>query len=104
MSSIRLAFLSDGRCPGWRPSFTPRACAAAKPDFTRSRMRSRSNSAKPAMMVRMSLPAGGAEVEAQPRLRQHADLPAMEVIEGLDEVLGASAPAAQLRDEDGVDL
>ena len=28
----------------------------------------------------------------------------MQVIEGLDEVLGASAPAAQLRDEDGIDL
>jgi hypothetical protein len=28
----------------------------------------------------------------------------MEIIEGLHEILGAPAPAAQLRDEDGVDL
>src|SRR5215468_4150424 len=50
------------------------------------------------------LPAGGAEVEAEPRLRQDADLPAVEVIERLNEVLGAATPARQLGDEDGIDL
>ena len=33
-----------------------RDLAAASPDLTRSRMRSRSNSTRPAMMVRISLP------------------------------------------------
>src|SRR5215467_14197176 len=39
MASTRLAFLSEGRWPICRPSKTPRARAAARPDFTRSRMR-----------------------------------------------------------------
>jgi hypothetical protein len=42
------------RCSSYKA--TPRDLTAARPDFTRSRMRSRSNSAKPAMIVRMSLP------------------------------------------------
>ena len=56
MQVEHLGLLVAGTLSSWRPSFTPRAWAAAKPDFTRSRMRSRSNSARPAMMVRMSLP------------------------------------------------
>src|SRR6516162_6217840 len=56
MASTRLAFLSEGRWPTCRPRATPRALAAAKPDLTRSRMRFLSNSARPAMMVRISLP------------------------------------------------
>jgi hypothetical protein len=42
----------------WLPPklHTSRLGRCAKPDFTRSRMRSRSNSARPAMIVCMSLP------------------------------------------------
>src|SRR5262247_3216653 len=35
MANTRLAFLSDGRWPCCRPSLTPRARAAAKPDLMR---------------------------------------------------------------------
>src|SRR5215813_9338613 len=35
MANTRLAFLSDGRWPGCRPSLTPRARAAARPDLMR---------------------------------------------------------------------
>jgi hypothetical protein len=37
------------------PKLDAWALAAAKPELTRSRMRSRSNSARPLMMVRISL-------------------------------------------------
>jgi hypothetical protein len=40
--------------PSCRPSLTPRALADARPDFTRSLIRSRSNSARPAMIVRIA--------------------------------------------------
>ena len=53
------ASLSDfGRWPGCRPSFLPRARAAARPDFTRSLRRSRSNCAIPASMVAIMRPCG----------------------------------------------
>jgi hypothetical protein len=42
--------------PTWRPSLTPMALAAARPDLARPLIGSRSNSARPAMMVRISLP------------------------------------------------
>jgi hypothetical protein len=54
------------------PSLTPLALAAARPDLTRSLSRSRSNSARPAMMVRISL-ALEPEIEAEPRLSQDAN-------------------------------
>jgi hypothetical protein len=73
--------------------------AAARPLLTRSLIRSRSNSAKPAMMLRMSLPLAGAEVEAQAGLSQDADLPAVQVVKGLHQALGAAAPAAELGDK-----
>ena len=38
------------------PKFDTLALAAARPDLTRSLISSRSNSARPAMMVRISLP------------------------------------------------
>ena len=46
----------------------------------------------------------GAKVEAETRLGEHADLPAMEVVQRLHEVLGAAAPTRQLGDKDGIDL
>src|SRR6516225_9767670 len=46
--------LADARGRG--PRTTPRVLAAARPDLTRSLIRSRSNSARPAMIVRISLP------------------------------------------------
>jgi len=46
----------------------------------------------------------GAEIEAEARLGQDANFPAVQVVECLDEVLRAPAPAAELGDEDGVDL
>ena len=51
-----LGLLVRGALAHRRPSLTPLALAAARPDFTRSLIRSRSNSASPAMMVRISLP------------------------------------------------
>src|SRR5262249_51972042 len=50
------------------------------------------------------LAAGRAKVKAQASLRKNAHLPAVEIIERLHEVLGASSPARQLGNEDGVDL
>ena len=47
-----------GRWPGWRPSFLPRALTAARPDFTRSLSRSRSNCAIPASIVAIIRPCG----------------------------------------------
>jgi hypothetical protein len=41
------------------------------------------------------LTAGGAEVEAETRLRQNAYLPTVEVIESLHEVLGTDDPLKQ---------
>jgi hypothetical protein len=41
------------------------------------------------------LTAGGAEVEAETRLRQNAYLPTVEVIESLHEVLGTDDPLEQ---------
>src|SRR6516162_10067983 len=46
--STRFAFLSEGRVPTGRPSFLPLTLVAARPDLTRSRMRSRSKVAIPA--------------------------------------------------------
>ena len=39
------------------------------------------------MMVGISLPRGGAEIEAEPRLRQDADSPPVQLVERLDKVL-----------------
>src|SRR6516225_4672936 len=50
------------------------------------------------------LAARCAQVESQAMLRKHADLPAVEVVKGLDQVLCAPAPAAQLGDQDCVNL
>jgi hypothetical protein len=52
------AVITDGR-PPWRP----RARAAARPAVVRSRMRSRSNSAKAAKTWKTSLPPGGGGVD-----------------------------------------
>jgi hypothetical protein len=46
----------------------------------------------------------GAKVEAETRSGEHANLPAMKIVEGLHEVLGAAAPTRQLGDKDGIDL
>ena len=56
------------------------------------------------MLLRMSLPLAGAEVEAQAGLSQDADLPAVQVVKGLHQALGALAPAAELGDKSGVNL
>src|SRR5262249_54435042 len=50
------------------------------------------------------LAAGGAEIEAEARLGQHGDFPAVQIVERLDEVLGATAPSAEFGDQDSVDL
>ena len=50
------------------------------------------------------LAARCAQVESQAMLRKHADLPAVEVVKGLHQVLCAPAPAAQLGDQDCVNL
>jgi len=50
------------------------------------------------------LAAGGAEVEAEAGLGQHADLPGVEIIEGLDEILRAPSPPAEFSNKDRVDL
>ena len=76
-----------GADPCCRPSLTPRARAAARPALTRSRIRSRSNSAKPAILVRVGLPLAVLRSEAEARLSQDANFPAVQVVEGLDEVL-----------------
>ena len=55
-----------GRCPGCRPSFLPRALAAAMPERTRSRMSSRSNSAMPAMTVASIRPCGVGTSKVRP--------------------------------------
>jgi hypothetical protein len=81
--STFLAFLSDGRYPCWRPSLTPRALAAASPDLTRSRIRSRSNS-EASHDCAHQLAARCAQVERQASLHKHDDLPAVEVIKGLE--------------------
>ena len=39
------------------------------------------------------LPARGAEIEAEPRLSQDANFLAVQIVERLDEVLGAPAPS-----------
>jgi hypothetical protein len=55
------------------------------------------------MMVRISLLLAVLRSKLS-HLSQDANFPAVPIVEGLDEVLRAAAPAAQLRDEDGVDL
>jgi len=50
------------------------------------------------------LAAAGAEVEAEAGLGEHADLPRVEVIEGLDEILRAASPPAEFSNKDRVDL
>jgi hypothetical protein len=85
------------------PSLTPLALAAARPDLTRSLSRSRSNSARPAMMVRINL-ALEPEIEAEPRLSQDANFPAVQIVERLNEVLRASVPSAEFGNKDSVDL
>jgi hypothetical protein len=81
---------------------TPRARAAARPDLTRSLI--------PLELGKAShdgahqLAARRAEIEAEARLSQDANFPAVQVVERLDEVLRAAAPAAQLCDKDSVDL
>ena len=42
------------------------------------------------------LAARGAEIEAEARLSQDANFPAVQIVERLDEVLRAPAPAAEL--------
>jgi hypothetical protein len=48
------------------------------------------------------LAAGGAEIEAEARLSQDADFPAVEIVQRLDEILRAAAPSAELGDQDRV--
>jgi hypothetical protein len=55
------------------------------------------------MMVRMSLPLDVLRSKVT-MLRKHADLPAVEVVKGLHQVLCAPAPAAQLGDHDCVNF
>src|SRR5262245_14992411 len=50
------------------------------------------------------LPACSAKIEAEPCLSQHADFPAVEIVQRLDEVLRAPAPSAELGDQDGINL
>src|SRR5262245_14422932 len=50
------------------------------------------------------LAAGGAEIEAAACLSQDADLPAVRIIERLDEVLRAPSPLVELGDQDSVNL
>ncbi len=70
-----------GRCPGCRPSFLPRALAAAMPERTRSRMSSRSNSAMPAMTVASIRPCGVGTSKVRPLM-------------AITETRRASSPAA----------
>ena len=55
-------------------------------------------------MVRISLPLAVLRSKRQAGLSKHAHLPAVQVVEGLHQVLRAAAPAAQLRDQDRIDL
>ena len=48
--------------------------------------------------------ASGAEIEAEAGLSQDADFPAVQVVEGLDEVLRTATPSAELGDQDRVDF
>jgi hypothetical protein len=50
------------------------------------------------------LAARCAQVKSEAGLRKHAHLPTMQVVEGLDQVLRAPTPAAQLRYQNGVNL
>ena len=56
------------------------------------------------MMGAHQLPARRAGIEAEAPLSQDTNAPAVQVVDRLDKALGAAAPAAQLGDEDGVDL
>jgi len=47
------------------------------------------------MMVRINLSAGGAQIEAETGLSQDADLLAVQIMERLEEALGASTPPAR---------
>ena len=67
---------------------------AARPDLTL--IRSRSNSARPDGAHELA--ACGVEIEAEVRLSQDTDFPAMEVVQRLDEVLRAATPSAQFGD------
>lgn len=70
------ASLSDlGRCPGCRPSFLPRARAAARPDFTRSLRRSRSNWAIPASMVAIIRPWGVSSSKVSDKTNETVAIP-----------------------------
>src|SRR5215467_10840489 len=64
-----LRLLSDDRVPTGRPSLVPLALVAASPDLTRSRMRSRSNVAMPAMIVHIGLPVDVARSNPRPCFR-----------------------------------
>src|SRR5271157_2499212 len=67
-SATLAAFRSDGRWPTWRPSFLPRALAFARPEVTRSRMRSRSNSASAAITDAIILPCGVDRSNCRPEM------------------------------------
>jgi hypothetical protein len=82
-----------------RPPRRPRARAAASPALVRSRMRSRSNSAKAAKTWKTSLPPGGVDLlletpEPDPAVGQVGD--------GVDQVAEGAAEAVEFPDDQGV--
>src|SRR5215471_13504535 len=50
------------------------------------------------------LAARRVEIEGEAGLRKHADLPAVQIIKGLDQVLCAPAPATEFGDQDCVNF
>ena len=84
-----------------RPPCRPRTRAAANPAAVRSRIRSRSNSARAAKTWKTSLPPGGGSVDRL--LETPEPNPALgEPSDGVDQVAQGATEAVQFPDDQGV--
>jgi hypothetical protein len=84
-----------------RPPWRPRARAAASPAAVRSRIRSRSNSARAAKTWKTSLPPGGGGVDCLLQVAE-PDAPVGQAGDGVDQVAQGSAEPVEFPDDQGV--
>jgi hypothetical protein len=84
-----------------RPPTFPLDLTAASPALVRSRMMSRSNSARAPKMWKMSFPPGGGGVDLLGEAAK-ADLPVVEPRDPVDEVPEGAAKSIQSPDDQGI--
>jgi hypothetical protein len=81
MAGTRFAFLSYGRSPCCRPSSTPQARTAARPDLNPIAAQVPLELGQARHDGAHQLAARGAEIEAEARLSQDANFPAVQIVE-----------------------